>query len=1158
MDSHFINEPKRTDEQIASARDAWLNKYIKRKSPEPFKYSAKQLNEIEPKNLPGTTVGNLFGIPTTTADTKKTDGSTRVPLPTVNVPYYSTYGQQVPTYNQANNARVTGVDPATVQGTTTGTRNPGMPSTTLPTTVTTSSNIPLPEQETIPIQEPVMVSKVFEEPMDVTRSEVIDETMPAYLPYRAESKIPKETPFVPQYYNDRITRDNLANAAIFVQRRNAAKNLEKDIVKLDKIKEMYDDGVEIHKISQEGLPIEEPLRAFQKKYGTTDTQGIINQAKQEYAQVQEDILQYNPDKPIVEGTETPVGLNLQFDSIEKTLHNIGSSQMIAVEAEEMLKNQEVGRAIHTMFEKAGVYNFFSPFYQNFPVFLKGIKDISLKTMFTMLYYGGYYEFQEEIIPRVAAMANVLKDPLLYNEDKYLKMIENADNLAKLDLQVKGNPTNNTVSNPFSFSISNPFTINTNNAAYVGNVFTQQLETAKDLAVSVGSSFVGVANYLDSFLHGYFEEQKIPEVVGITDETEYKDYQFSDEKSTPLPIDRVKFSDVSEKIPSKLNDIVDESDVAQSTKKQTTALDFPELNKNSVDNAVGLLTKTNAINSMGKMDIDNSKNYYTLTNYGINTYNKIDGLLKQNTIESVEEATKEIETLKEITAQLALAAYSTKANEVQNINEGLAVANNYPESKAAELIRDQEAQQTPEYTSFLNGQIDSLKDNLKFMNTQLEERIGAVNPEITKVYQFAIKNAYYASIADDAKLHSFDLDFENDLDFMNIPPAEMGQDSTITKIKIRQYKNFVNLMEIVNTQLMNLLNSNNDPKANNVEILKYLMFRTGKLKDIGAMPTQKSKWNWYGVAQELFSGAANVVSGAASAATAGAAYAATKSSDYMKWKASKMVGYGLNEQMDYDNKIKNIKKGKGIENIPILQQEAKNYIRDLMSTKLDLIEMQPIHRVVDTLNSMPPFKMGGLKKKPTYGCGMCGTKAGKGKRFFVHDKNNKDITCSNCFGEHGMTGGRVTERDANFNFIEASQDPEHVQMTEDQKTNDYLDEVENIKPTTAFEDFDASANIDKRFLDRMSSDFVVNRPYDYRKSFEQKDLDRLAYLVGMHEHASEQMTTSQKANMEALAINHLDRYKDPQATFVNPNKLTTFGGTRTELQQNPGFLKRYLQ
>jgi hypothetical protein len=217
------------------------------------------------------------------------------------------------------------------------------------------------------------------------------------------------------------------------------------------------------------------------------------------------------------------------------------------------------------------------------------------------------------------------------------------------------------------------------------------------------------------------------------------------------------------------------------------------------------------------------------------------------------------------------------------------------------------------------------------------------------------------------------------------------------------------------------------------------------------------------------------------------------------------------------------------------------------------------KILDLLDRIPQYKKAELKRRQGgTKCGMC-NKTGGGIKYKVHKKDPKDITCETCFNEQGMTGGRFTERDAEIYDMDKSDDPEHVKMLQDQNVNNYLDMVETNTPKTAFELFDESApNLDKRFMTRMSNDFVIQRPYDINHQFAKRDQERLAYLIGVHETNPEKMTTSQKVNMEALAINHLIRKKDPKASNIEFDKFETFDEINQQLDKNPGFLKRYLQ
>ena len=212
----------------------------------------------------------------------------------------------------------------------------------------------------------------------------------------------------------------------------------------------------------------------------------------------------------------------------------------------------------------------------------------------------------------------------------------------------------------------------------------------------------------------------------------------------------------------------------------------------------------------------------------------------------------------------------------------------------------------------------------------------------------------------------------------------------------------------------------------------------------------------------------------------------------------------------------------------------------------------ITKILDLLDTIPAYKTGGMMKKDTKGCSFCGGK----QDLMVHYQDPNDITCKDCLNKNSMTGGRFTKREVDIIPEEESTNEEHINNNKQNKINKYLDDLETTTPSTMMEEFDASAPIDKRFLTRMSNDFIIARPYDSPR-FETKDLDRLTYLVGLSEHSPETMTTSQKVNMEALAIKHLDKSGDPKATFPNFNKFDTFANLQDQLKTNPGILKRLI-
>jgi hypothetical protein len=247
------------------------------------------------------------------------------------------------------------------------------------------------------------------------------------------------------------------------------------------------------------------------------------------------------------------------------------------------------------------------------------------------------------------------------------------------------------------------------------------------------------------------------------------------------------------------------------------------------------------------------------------------------------------------------------------------------------------------------------------------------------------------------------------------------------------------------------------------------------------------------------------------------------------------------------------RGKGIS----VASEMKKILMDYKQLLQDNIPSQKtntiITKILDLFDTLPDYKVGGLMKKPTNGCGMCGGK----QNLMVHAQDPKDLTCKDCLNTHSMTGGRFTKREVEIIPEEDSMNEEHVSNNKQNKINQYLDDLESSTPSTTMEEFDNSAPIDKRFLTRMSQDFIINRPYDSPR-YDTKDLDRLTYLIGLSEHSPETMTTSQRVNMEALAIKHLEKNGDPKASFPDFNKFDTFPNIQNQLKTNPGFLKRLVQ
>jgi len=536
-------------------------------------------------------------------------------------------------------------------------------------------------------------------------------------------------------------------------------------------------------------------------------------------------------------------------------------------------------------------------------------------------------------------------------------------------------------------------------------------------------------------------------------------------------------------------------------------------------------------------------YLRMMDYGNRLYNSIAEQIKNIDISgdpdrAAERINSDLAKFKKVTAFIEATKIATDEelnNNDEDVVEKMELQQAYPStSKGVDfsdrLFREELANKEGGIAE-INQKLEQLKTDIKTMKKELQKFVGPNNEaSLDEKFETVIMMAFraFSNDRDFITGHMHELDGPSGpngpnmlgYDNLTFPPALPGQDK---KIYFDNVSKFTRLISFV-TQLVGALS--------------------------GAISTGGS--DVYKTLNTVLDSALQFVA-LFNPSVVGDTYARTGK---VYSEEDPRRGAGIKK---YNEEIAGLKTAYGIKGIPLIKAKMHEMMGGLVNDLNPKYKTyDPIHKIIDHLSTLPKFKRGGLVRKESYGCGICKSKPGYGKRFFVHNKNNKDITCSNCFGDHGMTGGRITERDAEFNFIEDSKDPEHEEMVSNQKTNDYLDEIEKETPKTAFEDFDASANIDKRFIKRMGSDFVVNRPYDMRKNFESKDLDRLAYLVGMHEHAPEQMTTPLKVNMEALAINHLTKHNDPKATFPNPSKLQNFDSTKQELQNNPGFLKRFLQ
>jgi hypothetical protein len=223
-----------------------------------------------------------------------------------------------------------------------------------------------------------------------------------------------------------------------------------------------------------------------------------------------------------------------------------------------------------------------------------------------------------------------------------------------------------------------------------------------------------------------------------------------------------------------------------------------------------------------------------------------------------------------------------------------------------------------------------------------------------------------------------------------------------------------------------------------------------------------------------------------------------------------------------------------------KSKAHHFINNAKPNRLDISDL-----LLDHADKQPDHKSIKYEKKPAKGCGMCGGNMD----LLVHDKNLDDYTCKNCYDKEKITAGRFNSKNTKIYPIEESKHSNHIQDKKQHDINAFLIALEHNNPKTKFEEFDESSPIDKNFLRRYSKDYVMDRPPL------KKDINKLAYLLGMREHAPEFMTTPLKANLQKMIFNHLDQ-NNFQPTIPQLDKFNNFDEIKTQLEKRGGFLHHY--
>jgi hypothetical protein len=1166
MDSHYINEPKRTSEQLITARDAWLNKYQKNKVPELFKNQSNitptGVNSGRPLDAPSLGIGATLGR--TVADV----GSTFIPARERKDPNQRINNQQrpPPLRTQVANSNFDDNQPPPPSGTALTSYQPNQEAENIMNQVDdfaqpeTNVNTPYNLRESTRNQEPgfytrQLVAGPFDTPNQ--RVETVDYSV-------GEPIVPFDNDMSRQ---ERIDASNFENLMTSYQTSNSLIKLEDELKAISGIEEKYSDATSIHKKAIAGENYKQDLTNFNKKYGTSDTQSVIRDAQMEYKNLMSSIGSVHTEQ-IDRLNEAATGSTDVSSLLENEVRN---SQDIEKDYYIANKNLEavteivpamtdvktspdgVGNTqippdpkanLETIAQQMGVGQMSSNFYSNFDGLMGSIREAASQdgsegaqeTADALVKFATFLKDNKGALPSDAE-----KEKLMKERDELLKKNSNLEKeilyerykepFYKRSIEYKALQAADVVLGPIEnaleyglFHIQDAVHV----LVYPGYLMANKLLSwiplmgsmalsLKDVSINAASRFV---NYSSKAYEGWngglsrqqkFMNPKTEDEIINEEEFNAKVGETGQNPLQGLPnIKQMKQNGIGAQ--SDINLQVMGSDIAKVISYGNTVMNHMAQSKDPAE-IEGLTQKLERINqylegAFNKLQPENA----------VTPQNIFGNFSIMTTFPGSAMAQRALQDMKTNPVQYTEALNS----EISNVDSRLSSElNNRPEYKVA--VRDvlQELKQKT-----MKGQkaVGYLKGSTN--EGQYEWNIGAYRYLISAAVLVAALGGAHTLMTQQSTL----------------APALINTKNIYAEI-INSYSLLVKTMPLVTPLVAAQGDSTN---AETINIMKNWL---SNLQDRLAkdFPGYKIK------ADEIDFNLKHP--GQSNPSLIADRYTPPV-------KKRPMIGgtisYGIKDVDDiyeaYQTSMKRLK-GRGIDTISETSGALKEIVKKLREWKPKFMSVKSLDKVLDVLKRLPEFKQGGLMRGEGVKCNVC--KSSK-RNFKVHKKNKDDITCSDCYNENGMTGGRITERDAEIMDIDDSDEPEHIEKTKSLKTNEYLDELERVKPLTRMEEFDQSANIDKQFVTRMSSDFVINRPYNQNPLRQKKDQDRLAYLLGMYEHSPETMTSAQKINMEALGINHLNMKGDPEASFPNSNKFNTHSGILEELDSNPGFLKRILQ
>jgi hypothetical protein len=192
----------------------------------------------------------------------------------------------------------------------------------------------------------------------------------------------------------------------------------------------------------------------------------------------------------------------------------------------------------------------------------------------------------------------------------------------------------------------------------------------------------------------------------------------------------------------------------------------------------------------------------------------------------------------------------------------------------------------------------------------------------------------------------------------------------------------------------------------------------------------------------------------------------------------------------------------------------------------------------------------MESKELKGCGVCKIK-NDFKNYYVNDKHKQDIMCDTCLELNKKSAHGHTKRNTQFYPIKDSQHAEHKSEYQQQKTNQFLKEKKEEKPSS-LDIFRQSIPIDHKKLMRGYGEHYASHDKNH-------DLNRLVVAYGLLEHSPKSETnTFHKANAYAQAIKYLNNTNSNKPpTYLKHADFKTFDTLKKAIEDNPNSLLKYV-